>query len=57
MFIPTKEHFCDMTPEEFEKYSLKLLKEQTQGLENLEMFEKNNVEYKILENGELIEIG
>lgn len=37
MFIPTKEHFCDITPEEFEKYSLKLLKEQTQGLENLEI--------------------
>ena len=25
MFIPTKEHFCNITPEEFEKYSLKLL--------------------------------
>ncbi len=37
MFIPTKEHFCNITPEKFEKYSLKLLKEQTQGLENLEI--------------------
>lgn len=37
MFIPTKEHFCNITPEEFEKYSLKLLKKQTQGLENLEI--------------------
>lgn len=37
MFIPTKEHFCNITPKEFEKYSLNLLKEQTQGLENLEI--------------------
>ena len=37
MFIPTKEHFYDMTPEEFEKYSLEILKEQTQGLENLKI--------------------
>lgn len=29
MFIPTKEHFCNMTPEEFEKYLLEILKEQT----------------------------
>lgn len=37
MFIPTKEYFYDMTPEEFEKYSLEILKEQTKGLENLEI--------------------
>lgn len=35
MFIPTKKAFMDLTPEEFEKYSLDLLTEQTKSLENL----------------------
>lgn len=35
MFIPTKKAFMDLTPEEFEQYSLDLLTEQTQNLENL----------------------
>lgn len=52
MFIPTKEHFYDMTPEEFEKYSLESLKEQTKGLENLEIqhnviIKKNDGNYQI----------
>lgn len=52
MFIPTKEHFYDMTPEEFEKYSLEILKEQTKGLENLEIqhnviIKKNDGNYQI----------
>ena len=33
MFVPTKECFCNMSPTDFEKYSLYLLKQQTQGLE------------------------
>ena len=52
MFIPTKDYFCDMTPEEFEKYSLDILKEQTKGLENLEVqhnviIKKNDGNYQI----------
>lgn len=52
MFIPTKEHFYEMTPKEFEKYSLEILKEQTQGLENLEIqhnviIEKSDGNYQI----------
>ena len=52
MFILTKEHFYDMTPEEFEKYSLDILKEQTKGLENLEIqhnviIKKNDGNYQI----------
>lgn len=52
MFIPTKDYFCDMTPEEFEKYSLDILKEQTKGLENLEIqhnviIKKNDGNYQI----------
>lgn len=35
MFIPTKKAFMDITPEQFEKYALDLLSEQTRGLENL----------------------
>ncbi len=35
MFIPTKKAFMDITPEQFEKYALDLLAEQTRGLENL----------------------
>ena len=31
MFIPTKEAFYDMTPTEFEKYSLEILQEQFEG--------------------------
>ncbi|SHS97691.1 Restriction endonuclease [Mycobacteroides abscessus subsp. abscessus] len=41
MFIPTEKAFMDITPEEFEKYSLDLLTEQTQNLENLVI--KHNV--------------
>lgn len=52
MFIPTKDYFCDMTPEEFEKYSLDILREQTKGLENLEIqhnviIKKNDGNYQI----------
>ncbi len=52
MFIPTKEYFCNMTPQEFEKYSLEILKEQTKGLENLKMqhnviIKKNDGNYQI----------
>lgn len=52
MFIPTKEHFYDMTPEEFEKYYLNILREQTKGLENLEIqhnviIKKNDGNYQI----------
>lgn len=52
MFIPTKDYFCDMSPEEFEKYSLDILKEQTKGLENLEIqhnviIKKNDGNYQI----------
>lgn len=42
MFIPTKEAFYEITPTEFEKYSLELLKEQTNGIENL-IFEHNKI--------------
>ena len=37
MFVPTKECFCNMSPTDFEKYSLYLLKQQTQGLENVKI--------------------
>jgi len=37
MFIPVREAYFELTPEEFEKYSLELLSEQTKGLENLKM--------------------
>lgn len=42
MFIPTKEAFFDISPTEFEKYSLEILKEQTKGLENM-TFEHNQI--------------
>lgn len=45
MFIPTKEYFYDMTPEEFEKYSLEI--KQTKGLENLEI--QHNVIIRVME--------
>jgi restriction system protein len=35
MFIPTQKAFMNITPEEFEKYSLDLLTEQTRNFENL----------------------
>lgn len=35
MFIPGKENSMDMTPEEFEKYTLQLLKENIKNLENV----------------------
>ena len=52
MFVPTKECFCNMSPTDFEKYSLYLLKQQTQGLENLEIehnviIEKSDGSYQI----------
>ena len=52
MFMPIQKHFYDMTPEEFEKYSLEILKEQTKGLENLEIqhnviIKKNDGDYQI----------
>lgn len=34
MFILVREAYLELTPEEFEKYSLELLSEQTKGLEN-----------------------
>lgn len=37
MFIPVREAYLELTPEEFEKYSLELLSEQTKGLENLKI--------------------
>lgn len=42
MFIPVREAYLELTPEEFEKYSLELLSEQTRGLENLKI-EHNRV--------------
>ncbi|MBR2289673.1 MAG: restriction endonuclease [Clostridia bacterium] len=52
MFIPTKDHFCDMSPKEFEEFSLKVLNEHVQGLENLKfehnkMIEKKDGRYQI----------
>ena len=41
MFIPTKDCVFDLTPTDFEKYSLEILKQQTRGLENLEI--KHNI--------------
>lgn len=37
MFIPVRESYLELTPEEFEKYSLDVLYEQTKGLENLKI--------------------
>lgn len=37
MFVPTKDCFCDISPTDFEKFSLELLKQQTCGLDNLEI--------------------
>ncbi|MEG0275780.1 MAG: restriction endonuclease [Coprobacillus sp.] len=37
MFIPVREAYLELTPEEFEKYSLEMLLEQTKGLENLKI--------------------
>lgn len=37
MFIPTKEAFYDMSPTDFEKYSLNILKEQFSNVENLKI--------------------
>jgi restriction system protein len=42
MFIPSEKAFMDITPGEFEKYSLDLLTEQTQNLENL-VIEHNTI--------------
>ena len=42
MFIPVREAYLELTPEEFEKYSLELLSEQTKDLENLKI-EHNRV--------------
>ena len=42
VFIPTRDHYYDMTPTEFEKYSLEILQQQTHGLEKLE-FKHNEV--------------
>ena len=36
-FIPTHNHFFDMTPSEFEQRSLEILSEQLKGVENLEI--------------------
>ena len=52
MFVPTKECFCNMSPTDFEKYSLYLLKQQTQGLENVKIehnviVEKSDGSYQI----------
>ncbi|CAH2716704.1 hypothetical protein BACCIP111895_03892 [Neobacillus rhizosphaerae] len=44
MFIPTKKAFMDITPEEFEKYSLDLLTEQTKNLENLVIEHNTTIE-------------
>lgn len=35
MFIPVQDTYLDLTPEEFERYSLDLLSEQTAGLQDL----------------------
>lgn len=35
MFIPVKDAYLELTPEEFERYSLDVLAEQTRNLENL----------------------
>ncbi|WP_312444561.1 restriction endonuclease [Lacrimispora sp.] len=40
MFIPERENYTDMSPEEFEKYTLQLLKESIKGLEKVH-FEHN----------------
>lgn len=37
MFIPTKDAIFEMTPTEFEKCSLEILKEQTKNLENVKV--------------------
>ncbi len=42
MFIPTKEVILEMSPSEFEKYTLQILEEQTAGLNNVKI-EHNKV--------------
>ncbi|MCR6523058.1 restriction endonuclease [Lysinibacillus capsici] len=42
MFIPVKDAYLELTPEEFERYSLDLLFEQTRNLESL-VFEHDKV--------------
>lgn len=52
MLIPTKDAFCEMTPEEFERVSLKILNEQMKGVDNLKIehdviFKKEDGNYQI----------
>ena len=52
MFVPTQEAFLDMSPTDFERFSLKILRQQTKGLENLAfehnvMVEKSDGSYQI----------
>lgn len=42
MFIPTKNVILDMSPEEFEKYSIQILKQQMQGMVDCR-FEHNKI--------------
>lgn len=42
MFIPTKDIILDMSPEEFEKYSIQILKQQIKGMVNCR-FEHNKI--------------
>lgn len=42
MFIPCKDSVLDMTPTEFEKYSLHILQEQLQSIENC-VFQHNKI--------------
>lgn len=52
MLIPTRDAFCEMTPKEFEKVSLEILKDQMKGVDNLKIehnviFKKEDGNYQI----------
>lgn len=44
MFIPTRETILAMKPSDFEKYSLQILKEQTEGLKNVKIIHNKVIE-------------
>ena len=44
MFIPTRDTVLDMEPSDFEKYSLQILKEQTEGLKNVKIIHNKIIE-------------
>lgn len=44
MFIPVKDTFLEMSPSEFEKYSLEILKREIQGLNNVKLVHNKVIE-------------